>query len=151
MKRILSALLVLVLVLSLVPATVIPEAEAAEIVSGLEWKQGTYYASLNTSVKIRRYTVIPCQEGEVYTLKFPSDNWAIYAHFADAQGDFGKEYQLRTGKPLDIVVREMDGRIPTEIRLTTYYRPNTNLVLDDANFASFDVTLSKTTRVVGDI
>ena len=151
MKRLLAALLALVLVLSLIPAVAIPEADAAEIVSDLEWKQGSYYASLNTGVTIRRYTVIPCQEGEVYTLKFPSDNWAIYAHFADAQGDFGKEYLLRTGKPLDIVVREMDDRIPTEIRLTTYYRPNTNLVLDDAGFASFDVTISKTTRVVGDI
>ncbi|MBR4864388.1 MAG: endonuclease/exonuclease/phosphatase family protein [Oscillospiraceae bacterium] len=149
MKRLLAMLLLVALVLTMVPA--ITPTASAEQVTDLVWQQGTYYASLNTSVKIRRYTVIPCQEGEIYTLKFPSDNWAVYAHFADAQGDFGKEYLLRTGKPLDIVVREMDGRVPTEIRLTTFNRTNTNLVLDDANFASFDVTVTKTTKPDNDL
>lgn len=151
MKRQLSVLLTLALVLSLIPAAAVPEVEAAELLPAQEWKQGSYYATLNPNVTIRRYTVIPCQEGEVYTLNFPSDNWAVYAHLADAQGDFGKEYLLRNGKPLDIVVKEMDGRIPTEIRLTTYNYTDNNMVLNDENFASFDVTIQKSSKVKGDL
>ena len=120
MKRALSLILVLVLLISLVPAVGVPQVSAKEDLS-LTWNYGTYYGTPKPNITIRRYTVIPCQEGDIIHMDFPSDNWAVYVHFADAQGDFGLEYLYHSKKPDAVVVKAINGRMPTELRLTTFF------------------------------
>lgn len=86
MKRLFCAVLTLVLVMGLFPAVALTPASAAEKLDAPVWNQGTHYGTPNTGITSRKYTVIPCHEGEIYHLDFPSDNWAIYVHFADAEG-----------------------------------------------------------------
>ena len=119
MKRVLSLILVLVLLVSLVPTMSTPRVSAKENLP-LTWNYGTHYGTPNPNVKIRRYTVIPCQEGDIIHMDFPSDKWAIYVHFADAQGDFGLEYLYNSNRPDAVVIKAINGRMPTELRLTTY-------------------------------
>ena len=150
MRRILSAVLTLVLLLSLLPAVTVVPASAKEDLS-LTWNYGTHYGTPNPNVKIRRYTVIPCKEGDIIQMDFPSDKWCIYVHFGDAQGDFGLEYLYNSDRPDAVVIKAINGRMPTELRLTAYYRSAPSTTLDDAFWSSFDVKISKSTVLTGDL
>ena len=102
-------------------------------------------------MKIRRYTVIPVQEGDIVYMDFPSDQWCIYVHFGDAQGDFGLEYLYNSDRPDSVTVKAINGRMPTELRLTAYYRSAPSTTLDDAFWSKFDVKISKSTILAGDL
>ena len=143
MKKLLLALLALVLVLSLIPAVAIPEVEAIENLS-LTWNQGTYYdGKINPNLVSRKYAVIDCAKGDVITFTYPSDNWAIYVYYQNENGSYSYKTSKR-GSNETFVIEETNGWVPTQLQLTVFHRSGNNVTITDELWETFDVTITKT-------
>lgn len=95
------------------------------------WKIGSYYESIadNTS---RRYKVVNVNVGERYRIENLSSEWGGYIYFADNNGVIDYLVLLNN---MEIMVGLRNGRIPTEMRITIFYKPEK--VLTDAVWADF--------------
>jgi len=141
MKRLFCLLMSLALLLCLFPAVV--SAAEGEAMS-LTWSQGTYYDNtINPNLVSRKYTVIDVNPGDVVTFDYPTANWAIYVYYADANGSFGY-VTSKQGANETFVVQEINGRTPTQLRLTAFHRSGSNVTITDELWATFDVVISKT-------
>jgi len=112
--------------------------------TGREWEKGAFYdtASPNTSLATtRRYTVVPCKEGDTVTFTMPGNNWRIWVYPADANGSIGGKYfEAKNG--MEYKVEAIDGKVPTALRVTAC--PNPDSSITDAMWAGFDLTIKTT-------
>ena len=146
MKRLFCFLIPLALLLCLLPVAV---SAAGDEELSLAWSQGTYYDNaVNPNLVSRKYTVIHVSEGDVVTFHYPSANWAIYVYYADAQGSMGY-VTSKQGANETFVVQEINGRTPTQLRLTAFHRSGSNVTITDELWKTFDVTVSKTGSASG--
>ncbi len=143
MKRWFITVLTLVLLLT---AACGVYAQAAEAQLTLAWQQGTYYDNvINTSLVSRKYTVIPLIEGDVIRFEFPTGNWGIYGYYADENGSWGYNTYTKDRAVFTFEATAIDGRIPTELRLTAFHRSGSNVTITDELWETFDVKIYKST------
>ena len=148
MKRLLALVLSLLLAFGTVAVLrpVLSSAEAGGEALSLTWTPGSYYDSINTGhATTRRYTVIPCQEGDKITFTMPSTNWRLWVYPADGTGSI-KYFEAKNG--MEYTVADISGRMPTELRVTAC--PNPDSVITDEMWNAFDVTISKEEAVITD-
>ena len=115
----------------------------------LQWKPGAYYDTLDDTktyyVNSRRYCVVPCSVGDEFSFQIPSEDWRVYAYFADSAGTV-KNFEALNGSVYR--VRSVNGRTPTELRITVAPSPNDGLLITDDVWNRFDVTVSKKTVTI---
>ena len=148
MKRLLSTFLVFVLLLGMLPTVTLIPASAAEELLSPTWEQGFYYATdaPNTSQASRKYTVIPCSEGDVFRFDIPSGEWGIWVYYGDASGAFPSSCWKEYTKDSELVIEPVSAasnRVPTELRITTFYVNDRNVAITDERWATFDITIYK--------
>ncbi len=144
MKRLwLFALLFAVLFTSL-PTASLSQAAAAtdgeDIFASATWEKGAFYETdtPNTSLaERRRYTVIPCEPGDIFRVVKPTADWKIYAYPADENGSIdGTWVELKNDEPY--TVTPINGRTPTALRMTAC--PSPDQVITDGMWSAFDVS-----------
>ena len=144
MKKLwLFALLFAVLFASL-PTASLPQAAAAtageDLFASATWEKGSFYATAapdTTYAERRRYTVIPCEPGDIFQVVKPTADWKIYAYPADAEGSIdGTWVELKNDEPYRIT--PINGRTPTALRITAC--PSPDQVITDVMWDAFDVS-----------
>ncbi|MBP3300004.1 MAG: hypothetical protein J6M34_00690 [Clostridia bacterium] len=127
-----------------------PAPPAKDLFEEATWNKGSFYdaAAPNTGHSTtRRYTVIPCEEGQQFTFNMPSSNWRIYVYPADANGSIGGDwFELTNG--MKYTIKTINGRVPTNLRITVCPNPDGNLT--DEMWAGFDAECYVTEGVVGE-
>ncbi len=119
-------------------------AQAAEEAPTLTWQQGTYYDNaINASLVSRKYAVIPLTEGDVIRFVFPTGNWGIYGYYADANGSYGYNTYTADRAVFTFEATAINGRVPTELRLTAFHRSGNNVTITDELWETFDVEIYK--------
>ena len=148
MKKLLALTLLAVLCMGLIPAFPIVANETAapapDLFAEATWEKGSFYDKPEPNkdhADIRRYTTIPCKEGETYTFKFPSTNWRLFLYPADADGSINGDWiELKDG--LEYSVTAINGRMPSVLRVTAC--PNPDGKITDDMWAKFDVQCYRT-------
>ena len=119
--------------------TVAPSDPAEDLFSKATWERGSFYDGAEPNlahVNTRRYTVLSCEEGTVYTFSMPTNNWRLYVYPADENGSIsGDWFELKDG--MEYTVKPINGRTPTKLRVTVC--PNPDGQLTDAAWTTFDV------------
>jgi len=141
LKKLFSLLLVLSLALGLM--TMLPAATGAEenknLLADATWTPGSFYDAAEPNpahATTRRYTVIPCKEGETYSFKMPTTNWRLYIYPADDKGSInGDWFEMKDG--MQYLIKPINGRTPTKLRITAC--PNPDGQLTDEMWTKFDV------------
>jgi len=124
-------------------------AQATEDLVSLTWQQGTYYDNeINTSLTSRKYAVIPVSEGDVIRFEFPTGNWGIYGYYADENGSWGYNTYTADRAVFTFEATAIGGRIPTELRLTTFHRSGSNVTITDELWETFDVKIYKNAATI---
>ena len=147
MKRAFLTVLAMVLVLGVFLALPKVNAQTSEELLTLTWSQGTYYdKEINPNLVSRKYTVVSCSEGEVIRFEFPSADWGVYGYYADENGSWGYNTYTSAKDVLEFEVKEIGGRMPTELRLTVFHRSGSNVTITDALWSTFDVKIYKSVK-----
>ena len=121
-------------------------AQAAEEALTLTWRQGAYYDNaINTSLVSRKYAVIPLNEGDVIRFAFPTGSWGIYGYYADDNGSYGYNTYTADRAVFTFEATAINGRVPTELRLTAFHRSGNNVTITDELWETFDVEIYKST------
>ena len=110
--------------------------------NGREWNPGAFYNTAEPNLSVattRRYTVIPCKEGQTFKFSLAEGSWRVWAYYADDNGSIGGKYfEVKNGT--EYKVEAIDGKMPTKIRLTACIEE----VITDDNWAKFDLKITET-------
>lgn len=122
-------------------AAVVPEKTYPGVEQTLDWKPGSFYDKAEPNVSqatTRRYVVVPCVEGDIFTFAVPT-NWRVWVYPAYDTGSDNSYFEAK--EDTSYTVEKKDGKAPVALRVTAC--PEPDKALTDDEWKALDVKVFK--------
>ena len=120
---------------------VVPEKTYPGVEQKLDWKPGAFYNTAEPNVSLattRRYVVVPCVEGDIFTFAVPT-TWRVWVYPEYDTGSDNSYFEAK--EDTSYTVEKKDGKAPVALRVTAC--PEPDKALTDDEWKALDVKVFK--------